>query len=82
MPSMQRARARVLRQTGAVRRRLACPHSGPNAEPFVPTPEFCRALDREDEYDADDHFAAARDDDDGQRPDGATEVGSPGGDGS
>lgn len=35
--------------------------------------QFCRALDREDEYDANDHIAAARDDD-GQRPDGSTEV--------
>ncbi len=35
--------------------------------------QFCRALDREDEYDANDHIAEGRGDD-GPRPSGATEV--------
>ncbi len=45
----------------------------PGDETFQPTGAFCRALDREDEYDAVDHLAHGRDDGD-DRPAGSTEV--------
>ena len=45
----------------------------PGDENFTPTGAFCRALDREEEYDDVDHVATGRDDPD-DRPASSTEV--------